>query len=149
MRWWSPTSVRDCSSLRTLPLVIINFILSPCSTCLRRFLGYFIPPPAIAPIISGSHIRTSQSHPLPYSFPGTERHPTEVSHTHHPPASATRSRPCAAYLCLMPYPASVRPPFATPVLHPVPCRPLGFRPSRAPHPRAEWTPEEPSHIRLQ
>ena len=68
MRRWITTSVRDRSSLSTLPLIITTFILPPFPTCLIWVLGSFIYPLLPPPISSGRRRRTSQLHPLPTSF---------------------------------------------------------------------------------
>ena len=83
-------SVSDCSISRLCCFMINTFIIDPRPTCLSRFLDYFVSPLLPPPISSVRHLRTSHLHPLPTSFPGTERRPTGRC-PHPPPASLRRS----------------------------------------------------------
>ena len=62
-------------SLESAASMITTFNLVPRPTCLSRFLGCFVPPPPTKTISSGRCCITSNLHPLPNSFPGTERRP--------------------------------------------------------------------------
>ena len=49
MRWWSSNLGQILLKYYTLPLVVTTLILSPCTTCLSRFLGRFLSPSSTAP----------------------------------------------------------------------------------------------------
>ena len=114
--------------------MIITFILSPCPTCLSRFLDSFLlidSPLLPPPISSGRRRSTSQLHPLPTYFPSPELRPP--GRCPPPPllASTARSAPRTACLRLPSYYAPFAPPPAASLgLHPGSYRPLGVRPSR-------------------
>ena len=102
MRCWcsKPQSV-TFQSLDSDSLLITTFTLAPRPTCLRQFLDHLISPLLPPPISSGCRRSTSQLHPLPTSFPGTDRRlPGRHPHPPTQPAFAARSAPCTA--CLHP-----------------------------------------------
>ena len=97
--------------------MIITFILSPCPTCLSRFLDSFLlidPPLLPPPISSGRRRSTSQLHPLPTYFPSPELRPP--GRCPPPPllASTARSAPRTACLRLPSYYAPFAPPRCLP-----------------------------------
>ena len=127
MRWWcyKPHSVTD-QSLDSAAFIITTFMLAPRATCLCHFLVSFISSLLPIPISNGRCRRTSQLHPLPTSFTGTECRPTGSHPQTTTPASLRHS--LYAPRCI---PTSVvashvvLPPVAALGLHPGPCRPLG------------------------
>ena len=94
-------SVIDCSILRLCQFYYYHFVLSPRPTCLCHFLDRFISPLLPPPISGGCRRNTSQLHPLPTSFPGTELLPPGCLPQ---PLTPPSSNACSAYravcLCL-------------------------------------------------
>ena len=86
-------------------------------------------PPHKHPVVVVTPICTPTPHLL-YRCGALSICPSPTPATCQPPPLV--SAPCAAFLRLPPFPASIRPPFSALVLHPGPCRPLGGLPAVVP-----------------